>query len=206
MSNAILTIGLTGGIGSGKSEVSRRFEEKGITVVDADVVAREVVEPATDGLVSIQQHFGDAILLPDGSLDRKQLRDIIFNDPNEKKWLESLLHPMIHAAIKSQLRQASGSYVILSSPLLFETHQHKLVDRILVVDTSESIQIERASSRDGNNSEQIKAIMATQLTRQERCARANDIIHNHKNLSDLDEQVNKLHSLYLKISETYPHS
>lgn len=206
MSTRILTIGLTGGIGSGKSEVSRRFEAKSITVIDADVVARDVVRPDTDGLAAIHARFGDGILLADGTLDRKQLRTIIFSDANEKSWLESVLHPMIHHAIKEQLNSAQGPYSILSSPLLFETHQHQLVDRILVVDTSEIIQIERASSRDGSNREQIKAIMATQLTRQERCARANDIIHNHTNLSDLDEQVSKFHALYLKISETHPQS
>lgn len=196
-----LIIGLTGGIGSGKSEVSRRFEALGITLVDADLVARDVVLPGKPALESIRAHFGTNILLPDGSLNRAKLREIIFTAPAEKEWLEQLLHPLINQQIRKQLALSTSAYTILSSPLLLETQQHLLVDRILVVDTSELLQIERASKRDTNQEEQIKAIMATQLSRAERCSRATDIIQNHGDIAELDEQISKLHRLYLELAE-----
>ena len=197
-----LIIGLTGGIGSGKSEASARFSARGILVVDADVVAREVVEPGKTALVQISQHFGIGILDSAGRLNRSKLREIIFSDPSEKQWLELLLHPIINTDIRHQLANASSTYAILSSPLLLETQQFQLVDRVLVIDTSEQLQIERASQRDKNNEAQIKAIMHTQLSRQERCARATDIIQNHGTRAELDAQVEKLHHLYLELAQS----
>jgi len=194
-------VGLTGGIGSGKSAVSHLFSEKKITIVDADIVAREVVEPGTTILAEIIRHFGTDIVDAHQNLKRSKLREIIFSNQEEKHWLENLLHPVINSEIRCQLEQASGPYAILSSPLLLETQQHKLVNRILVVDASEELQILRATQRDKNNSEQIKAIMKTQLNRQERCAHANDIIHNHGELNELSFQVEKYHQLYLKLSQ-----
>lgn len=202
---APLLIGLTGGIGSGKSEVSKRFAEKGILVVDADIVAREVVEPGSAALAQISVHFGADILDATGQLNRSKLRDIIFTNPAEKIWLESLLHPVINAEIRLQLAKATSDYAILASPLLLETKQFELVNRILVVDVSEQLQIERASRRDKNNEAQIKAIMQTQLSRQERCARATDIIQNHGTISELDAQVEKLHLLYLELAQSAAH-
>lgn len=196
-----LIIGLTGGIGSGKSEASKRFAERGILVVDADVVAREVVEPGKPALTQIAAHFGPGILDETGYLKRSQLREIIFSNPTEKQWLESLLHPIINAEIRRQLAGATSLYTILASPLLLETQQFLLVDRILVIDTSEQQQLERASHRDKNNEVQIKAIMRTQLSRQERCARATDIIQNHGSIDELDAQVEKLHHLYLTLAQ-----
>jgi len=196
-----LIIGLTGGIGSGKSEVSRRFEALGITLVDADLVARDVVLPGKPALESIRTHFGTDILFPDSSLNRAKLREIIFTEPAEKEWLEQLLHPLINQQIREQLALSTSAYAILSSPLLLETQQHLLVDRILVVDTSEMLQIERASKRDTNQEAQIKAIMATQLSRAERCSRATDIIQNHGDIAELDDQIAKLNSLYLELAE-----
>lgn len=196
-----LIIGLTGGIGSGKSEVSHRFQALGITLVDADTVARDVVMPGQPALESIHTHFGTDILLSDGSLNRARLREIIFTNPEEKEWLEQLLHPLINQQIREQIALSTSAYTILSSPLLLETQQHLLVDRILVVDTSEMLQIERASRRDANQEGQIKAIMATQLSRAERCSRATDIIQNHGDLAELDEQIAKLHRLYLELAE-----
>lgn len=195
-----LVIGLTGGIGSGKSEVSRRFEALGITLVDADVIAREVVEPGSQALKAIQQHFGDHLILPDGSLDRASLRQLIFADDAAKSWLEQLLHPQINQLIRARLAAATSPYAILASPLLLETNQYQLVDRILVVDTSEALQVERASRRDSNQEAQIRAIMATQLSRSERCNRATDIIQNHGELAELDTQVAHLHQLYLELA------
>lgn len=201
MSNNKLIIGLTGGIGSGKSEVSKRFEALSIDVIDADQIARDVVALGTEGLANIAKHFGSHILLGDGTLDRAKLREIIFTEPDEKIWLEQELHPRINQLIRSKLAASSSPYCILSSPLLLETNQHLLVNRILVVDTSELLQLERASQRDQTKHEQIHAIMATQLSRAERCGRATDIIQNHADLSALDEQVEKLHLLYLELAE-----
>lgn len=197
-----LIIGLTGGIGSGKSEASKRFAERGALVVDADVVAREVVESGKPALMQIAEHFGTDILDATGSLQRGKLREVIFSNPTEKQWLESLLHPIINAEIRRQLAGTTGPYSILASPLLLETRQFELVDRILVIDASEQQQLERASKRDKNNEGQIKAIMQTQLSRQERCARATDIIQNHGSIDELDEQVEKLHQLYLELAQS----
>lgn len=197
-----LIIGLTGGIGSGKSEASKRFAERGILVVDADVVAREAVEPGKPALTQIAAHFGPDILNATGHLNRSKLREIIFSDLAEKQWLELLLHPIINSEIRKQLAGATSVYAILTSPLLLETQQFQLVDRILVIDTSEQHQLERASHRDKNNEEQIKAIMQTQLSRQERCARATDIIQNHGSIDELDIQVEKLHQLYLELAQS----
>lgn len=203
-----LIIGLTGGIGSGKSEVCRRFAALGISIIDADVVAREVVEPGMPALEQIQKYFGNEILtLNDGEtsparLNRAKLREIIFSDTAKRDWLEKLLHPLVNQRIREQLESAKSAYTILASPLLLETQQYRLVTRILVIDASEQLQIERASQRDFNDEAQIKAIMSTQLSRQERCAHANDIIHNHGSLIELGEQVEKLHKLYLEIAHS----
>lgn len=196
-------IGLTGGIGSGKSEVSRRFEDRKVQVVDADLVARQVVEPGTSALREIEQHFGPEILDQDGALLRSQLRQIIFSNSAEKTWLENLLHPLICAEIIRQLDNATSAYAILSSPLLFEAKQNLLVSRTLVVDASEELQLTRASQRDSNYLDQIKAIMKTQLSRQDRCALADDLIHNHGDKTELDHQVEVLHQRYLKMAEDF---
>lgn len=197
-----LIVGLTGGIGSGKSEASKRFAQRGVLVVDADIVAREVVAPDSAALAQIVAHFGADIIDIAGNLNRGKLREIIFSNPTEKQWLESLLHPIINTEIRRQLTNSTSIYSILASPLLLETQQFLLVDRILVIDTSEQHQLERASKRDKNNEAQIKAIMQTQLSRQERCARATDIIQNHGSIDELDEQVEKLHQLYLELAQS----
>lgn len=194
-------VGLTGGIGSGKSAVSALFEKKSIIVVDADQVARQVVEPGTVALTQIADHFGSHILDQDGKLLRAKLRDIIFSNAQEKNWLEQLLHPIMNKDIRRQLTNANSQYAMLSSALLLETHQHQLVTRILVVDCSEELQMQRAMRRDNNNPELIKAIMSAQISRQERCARANDIIQNHGKIEELSDQVDKYHQLYLELSE-----
>lgn len=193
-----MIVGLTGGIGSGKSEVSHRFEGLGISVIDADVVAREVVKPGSTALDAIAVHFGQDILNTDGTLNRTKLRTLIFENNPEKLWLENLLHPIIRSEIIIQLGQSKTPYTILSSPLLFESKQNELVDRVLVIDATEELQLKRASARDQNNQEQIKRIMATQISRSERCAKADDIIENHGNLNELDVQAKKLHHFYLE--------
>lgn len=196
-----MIVGLTGGIGSGKSQASKRFAMHNITIVNADTVAREVVMPGSAALQSIAQHFGNEVIETDGTLNRRKLREIIFETPTEKEWLEALLHPLINAEIRRQLHASTTLYTILESPLLLETNQYELVSRILVVDVSEMMQIERASSRDKSDERQIKAIMETQLSRQERCARAHDIIQNHGSIDELNQQVDKLHELYSELAQ-----
>lgn len=198
--NARLVIGLTGGIGSGKSEVTRRFAARGVFIVDADEVAREVVLPGQPALAAIAEHFGPEILSPAGALERGRLRDIIFNDPAAKEWLESLLHPLINQVIRSRLSQFQNPYAILASPLLLETQQHTLVDRILVIDTTEELQLARATERDANSAEQIRKIIATQISRADRLARADDVIHNVGSLDELDAQIETLHQYYLSLT------
>lgn len=191
-------VGLTGGIGSGKSVVADMFTELGIEIVDADVVARLVVEKGTPTLGIIAEHFGSEILTADGSLNRPQLRKIIFDSEQERKWLENLLHPLIANEINSQLTSSRSPYAILVSPLLLETNQIDLVDRILVVDVSEQLQLQRAMARDNNSADQIKAIMATQMDRQQRLDKADDVICNDKDLKSLEPEVLKLHQIYLQ--------
>ena len=190
-------IGLTGGIGSGKSAASGAFEQRGIVVVDADVVAREVVEPGKPALQHIAEYFGAAYITSNGNLDRARLRQRIFDHPQDKDWLEALLHPLIREEIIQQLAQATSPYVILVSPLLFETNQHQLVSKSILIDVPEALQIERASSRDANSAEQIKKIMANQMPRAEKRSRADIIIDNSGSISDLHAQVEKVHQQLL---------
>ena len=201
MPTSTIIVGLTGGIGSGKSEVSRRFEQLGITVVDADVVAREVVNIGSVALSEISAYFGQDILNADGSLNRAQLRSRIFENSDEKRWLENFLHPIIRKEIVSQLAQSKTPYTILSSPLLLETKQNELVNRVLVVDATENMQLMRASARDENNKDQIQKIMATQISRTERRQKADDIIENRGDFNELDLAVKKLHTFYLQLTE-----
>lgn len=192
-----MIIGLTGGIGSGKSEVSRRFEALGIVVADADLAARVVVDRGQPALAAISKHFGNDILAPDGTLNRALLRQKIFANADDKAWLESLLHPLIASEIQRQLDAAQSPYSILSSPLLLETEQWRNVDRILVVDAREKVQITRSCRRDSNSEAQIRSIMASQIARDERLKRAHDVIDNNGSISALQEQVKRLHLQYL---------
>lgn len=193
-------VGLTGGIGSGKSAVADMFREQGITVVDADIAARQVVVKGSPALSAIANHYGRDILLPDGTLNRSKLRDIIFADETAKQWLEALLHPLIGKWIKEELASAASPYAILESPLLIEAGQDQLSDRILVVDLPEILQQQRAAARDNADPEQIRAIMASQLPRNERLAKADDIVDNSETLEQTREQVLQLHQQYLKLA------
>ncbi len=158
-------LGLTGGIGSGKSAASAWFETQGIVVVDADVVAREVVEKGQSTLKQIQQHFGDWVLLENGELDRRALREYIFKEPSARQALEKITHPAIRESIIQQLNAANSPYVVLVSPLLFETNQHQLTQHTLLIDATEALQIHRASQRDGQTVEQIHKIIQAQMPR-----------------------------------------
>ncbi|ANF82736.1 dephospho-CoA kinase [Acinetobacter sp. NCu2D-2] len=190
-------LGLTGGIGSGKSAASHWFEQQGIVVVDADVVAREVVEPGQPALFEIQRVFGDEILLEDGHLNRRALRDIVFQSNTAREQLEAITHPAIRLSIIEQLQAAESPYVILVSPLLFETNQHELTQHTLLIDASVELQIQRAVQRDGQNIEQIKKIIAAQMPREQKQQLADDIVLNDGHLDHLYQQLEKLHQQYL---------
>ncbi|GLR76873.1 dephospho-CoA kinase [Aliivibrio sifiae] len=195
-------IAITGGIGSGKTTVADTFyKNHNIDLVDADVIAREVVEPNTIGLTKIIEHFGKSILLENGYLNRSELRQRIFSSPDEKKWLNDLLHPLIREEMLRQLSLAQSEYVILVVPLLVENQLQYLANRILVVDVLEQTQINRTVNRDKVNQEQVKAILASQASRAERLAIADDIIKNDHNIHDLDNEIALLHNKYLLLSQ-----
>lgn len=193
-------VGLTGGIGSGKSAVSALFESHGITVVDADIAARVVVEKGQPALESIAGHFGKDVIQEDGALNRKALRNKVFSDDAERGWLERLLHPLIYREIQRQLNEANGPYAMLVSPLLVETGQSRLTQRILVIDVPEELQVERSMARDASSEEQIRAIMAAQASRKQRLGYADDVIVNDKSLDALARQVSELHEKYCKLA------
>lgn len=193
----MFTVGLTGGIGSGKSTAAARFAELGIDVVNADLVARNLVQPGTPALGEIAAHFGSEILQRDGQLNRSRLRDIVFSDARERRWLEQLLHPLIREQIMRALAASSSAYVILESPLLIESGWAALVDRICVLDLPATLQVKRACARDNNTPEQIDKIMQAQISRAERRARADDILDNAGTPAQLRRQVDKLHKKYL---------
>ena len=196
-----LVVGITGGIGSGKSAVTDRFEQHGITVVDADKAARVIVEPGRPALQSIAEHFGEDILLPDGALDRAALRAKVFADESERHWLEQLTHPLIGQEIFDQLSAADSAYTILSSPLLLETSQKSLTDLVVVVDVPEDVQLARTMARDDNDEAQVKRIMAAQMSRSERLEKADIVIDNNRGLAELDELVGELHKEFLARAE-----
>lgn len=193
-------LGLTGGIGSGKSAASQWFETQGICVIDADVVAREIVNKGQPALEKIQQSFGDWVLNEHGELDRAALREHIFKDPAARAALEKITHPEIRLSIIQQLAHASSPYAILVSPLLFETNQHELTQRNLLIDASIELQIQRASQRDGQSIEQIKKIIAVQMPREQKIKLADDVIVNDGQLEHLYQQLEALHQTYLTLS------
>lgn len=197
-------IGLTGGIGSGKSTVAKMFGDLGVHWVDADIVAREVVEPGTPALAEIAGHFGEQILQPDGTLDRAALRTIVFQDEDEREWLEGLLHPTIRNELARQLQPVNYDlpYVLLVSPLLLETDQHTLVRKAIVVDVPEEIQIERTMARDRNDREQVERIMAAQMPRKHRLERGDFVIHNDRPLDQVQAEVEILHQQLLDLTRS----
>ena len=196
----MLKVGLTGGIGCGKSTVANIFADLNVPVLDADDIAHRLVEKGQPALAQIQQAFGSDILNSDGSLDRKSLRDRVFSDLKQKQKLESILHPLIYKALQAELEQLTTAYCIISIPLLFETDMAHFVDRILVIDCPVETQIERVKVRDSLTIERIQSIIDSQVSRAFRKTKADDLIDNSDTDYRLAEQVKKLHNLYLSIS------
>ena len=193
-----MIVGLTGGIGSGKSTVARAFGSLGIGWVDADDVTREVVMPGEPALAAIREHFGNDVLHADGTLNRAALRSIVFDNPTERKWLESVTHPRVRERILVHLErlQRQSPYVLLVSPLLFESGQDKLVDRTVVVDVPVELQLSRTRARDDVSEAQVHAILAAQLPREERLTKANDVIDNSGDHASMMQQVTQLDQHY----------
>lgn len=192
-------VGLTGGIGSGKSAAAEIFRALGVEVIDADTIAREVVERGQPALRDIATHFGSDILTAEGNLDRAALRRIVFSNPEHKSWLENLLHPLIAELLQRRLNGTESSYAILESPLLLETEQYKLVKRVLVIDASEQTQLARAIRRDGSDEKIIRSIIASQISRAERVQRADDLVSNEESLEKLKANIEALHSKYMEM-------
>lgn len=196
-----IIIGLSGGIASGKTTVANLFNEHfNIDIVDADIVAREVVALGSEGLKQITAHFGEAILLEDGTLNRSKLRELIFSDPKQKMWLNDLLHPMIRDKIDSDLSKVTSPYALLVAPLLIENHMQGMADRVLIVDVPVEVQIERTMNRDNVSREQVASILKSQTSREQRLAVADDVIKNHTKNQELLPQITDLHQKYLAIS------
>ncbi|WP_417316520.1 dephospho-CoA kinase [Enterobacter sp.] len=190
-------VALTGGIGSGKSTVADAFSRLGISIIDADIIARQVVEPNTPALKAIEAHFGSAIVNNDGTLNRRQLRERIFSDSSEKVWLNALLHPIIHQETQRQMAEATSPYVLWVVPLLVENQLHKKADRVLVIDVSPETQIERTMARDHVSREHAEQILAAQATREARLAVADDVIDNNGAPDAIASDVARLHEQYL---------
>ena len=195
-------VGLTGGIGSGKSAATAIFEKHGIDIVDADEVARDVVKVGSEGLQQIAAHFGETILPEDGSLNRAALREKVFAAEEEKIWLNSLLHPLIRSRMQQLISESTSSYCILSVPLLVENKLTEMCNHVVVVDCPEAMQLERALKRDGSTEQTIKSIMASQASRKERIDAANDVLDNSTTLDALASQVSTLHQKLLSLAST----
>ena len=193
-------IGLTGGIGSGKTTVANLFAEYGIDLIDADIIARDVVKPNTAGLSAIIQRCGSEILTETGELDRRQLRQAIFQDSDLKTWLNNTLHPLIRIEMLQQIQQATSPYCLLIIPLMIENNLQTLTDRLLVIDVDEETQIARTMARDHVGEAQVRQILAAQATRSERNQCADDIITNTGNSQTLNDQVAILHQRYLTLA------
>jgi len=195
-------LGLTGGIGCGKSAVSAVFESQGITVVDADIIARQVVAPKSTGLNAIIARFGSDILNQDQTLNRSKLRALIFADDTQKQWLNNLLHPLIREKILTDLQSATSPYVILVAPLLFENGLDRYCQRTLLIDVPVAVQLARTMARDNISKTQAQAIVAAQMSRDDKKARTVDIIDNNQTLEDVSMEVLKYHQQYLQLAKT----
>jgi dephospho-CoA kinase len=196
----VLRIGLTGGIASGKSAVSTCFETLGVPVIDTDALAREAVAPGSDGLAAVVARFGRSLLLPDGTLNRRALRAIVFADTTARVDLEAIVHPRVHRLLAERIAGIEAPYCVLAIPLLIEGGRIP-VDRVLVVDCPREVQLARLLARDGETLAGAEAILAAQATREARLARADDIIDNTGSLESLKSRVRELHGRYLRLAE-----
>lgn len=195
-----LIIGLTGGIGSGKTSATRFFAAEGIAIIDADTIAHELTGAQGNAIPNIKKYFGVDFITKNGKLDRKKMKNRIFSDINSRKKLEEILHPLIQAEVMHRIENASSPYIIVVAPLLLETGDYcETVTRILVVDCNEEYQISRTVSRDGLSKEEVRTIMATQKSRQERLNQADDVIVNDTDISSLQEKVKLQHNIYLSL-------
>jgi dephospho-CoA kinase len=199
-----LRIGLTGGIASGKSTVAHRFADLGVPVIDADVAAREVVAPGKPGLASVISRFGPRVATENGELDRRALRELVFSDPAARRDLEAMLHPLIRAEMDRGAAAAVGPYIVMAIPLLIEGGSRDRVDRILVVDVDEAVQLERVMARDHSSLEQARAILASQVPRTARLAAADDVLTNGGTVTELRQGVDRLHQQYLRLAAAGP--
>jgi dephospho-CoA kinase len=198
-----LRIGLTGGIASGKSMVTQRFAELGVPVIDADVASRSVVEPGKLGLAQVVRRFGVGVLDADGRLDRRALRSLIFKDSSLRQALDAILHPLIRAEMEREAAEANGPYVVMAIPLLVEGGSPgKRVDRVLVVDADETLQIQRLRARDGSSEDEARAIIVSQASRTARLAAADDVLLNTGSVAELRQAVDRLHEQYLQQAQT----
>lgn len=204
MSTTPWILGLTGGIGSGKSAVAEQFTTLGVHLVDADHAARWVVEPGRPALAKIAARFGEQVLQPDGQLNRSALRQLIFQDAEQRHWLESLLHPLIGQEIRDYLARAQSPYAILVSPLLIESGQNRMTQRVLVVDAPEALQLQRTMVRDESSEEQVRAILKVQSSREERLRHADDVLVNDRDHAWLRSEVERLHRFYLTLRGGQP--
>jgi dephospho-CoA kinase len=195
----LLKIGLTGGIGSGKTAASDHFARLGAEVIDTDLLSRELVEPGQPALAAIVDHFGPQVLTADGRLDRARLRERVFDDPVARRRLEAILHPRIRDAMLARAERSTAPYVVFVIPLLFETGQQSLVDRVLLIDVPEDLQRARVAARDGLDPTRIDRIMAAQTDRATRLRHADDVICNDGSIEDLRAAVEKLHRKYLQL-------
>jgi len=196
----MFTVALTGGIASGKSTVERLFAALGVEILDADLIAREVVAPGSEGLARIVETFGTSALAADGTLDRKAMRERVFADAHARRTLESVIHPRVRATLKSRAQAAGGPYVMLVIPLLVESGDYAWVDRVLVVDVPRETQIERLIARDGISREQAEAMLDAQASREQRLAAADDVIDNRADPESLKAVVELLHRRYLQLA------
>jgi len=200
-----LRIGLTGGIASGKSTVTQRFSELSVPVIDADVAARNVVERGKPGLEQVVRRFGPDVLDASGNLDRAALRALIFSDSASRQALDAILHPLIRADMEQQAAMVNGPYLVMAIPLLIESGRARdRVDRVLVVDVDEALQLKRVQARDGSSETHARAILAAQASREARLAAADDVLRNSGSVADLRQAVDRLHEKYLHLAQTSP--
>tara|TARA_Y100000590_G_scaffold465767_1_gene639002 strand:- start:5004 stop:5597 length:594 start_codon:yes stop_codon:yes gene_type:complete len=197
----MLIIGLTGGIGSGKSVASDKFASLGITVVDADEASRTVVEPGKPALKEIEDHFGTEVIEKNRTLNRAKLREIIASDVNERKWLESVLHPRIGEQIAKEISESKSPYTLFVAPLLLETNSQEMCSRVIVVDVPKEVQVKRTAQRDQVSSGQVEKLVSAQMKREARLERADDVLSNTGTIEELEQKVEELHKKYLKMVE-----